>query len=166
MPVVSNTSPLLNLAIIGRLSLVRAQFSEVLIPPAVARELRADEGLPGSDSLSQALAAGWLKVTPLDTHRVSHILWRTLDEGEAEAIALALQVQAEHILLDERDGRRSARAAGLHSVGVLGILLRAKLEGALDSLADEIERLRTEANFRIAHDLERALLVEAGEGES
>jgi len=48
MPAVSNTSPLLNLAIIDQLDLVRDQFGEVLIPEAVLKELRVDEPLPGS----------------------------------------------------------------------------------------------------------------------
>lgn len=59
MPVVSNTSPLLNLAIIGRLSLLHQQFAEVWIPPAVRRELRPEEDVPGSHAVREASALGW-----------------------------------------------------------------------------------------------------------
>jgi uncharacterized protein len=165
MPVVSNTSPLLNLAIIGRLDLLHDQFREVLIPPAVQRELRADEDRPGSLALNAALEQGWLKVTPLENSVVAQILWRTLDEGEAEAIALALEVGADRILLDEKDARRAAKPLGLETLGVLGVLLRAKMDGKLPSLTEEFGRLREEAGFRIGPDLERALLMEAGEVE-
>ena len=51
MPVVSNTSPILNLAIVGQLSLLHEQFGEVWIPPAVLEELRVTEGLPGSEAV-------------------------------------------------------------------------------------------------------------------
>ena len=62
MPVISNTSPLLNLAIIDQLDLLRQQFGEILIPKAVLEELRVEEMLPGSDDLREALVAGWLQV--------------------------------------------------------------------------------------------------------
>ena len=62
MPVISNTSPLLNLAIIDQLDLLRQQFGEILIPKAVLEELRVEEMLPGSDHLREALVEGWLQV--------------------------------------------------------------------------------------------------------
>ena len=55
MPTVSNTSPLLNLAIIDRLPLLRAQFGEVHIPLAVAKELRLEENLPGSEAVQDTI---------------------------------------------------------------------------------------------------------------
>jgi predicted nucleic acid-binding protein len=55
MPTVSNTSPLLNLALINHLELLRQQFSSVLIPPAVLGELRTDTDLPGAESIRLAL---------------------------------------------------------------------------------------------------------------
>jgi len=61
MPVVSDTSPILNLAIIRRLSLLWEQFGEVWIPPAVLKELRVEESLPGNDLIREALETGWLK---------------------------------------------------------------------------------------------------------
>ena len=54
MPIVSNTSPLLNLAIVDHLSLMHEQFGEILIPQAVFEELRVEEGLPGSQSIREA----------------------------------------------------------------------------------------------------------------
>ena len=62
MPVVSNTSPVLNLAVVGRLSLLRQQFGEIQIPPAVLEELRVGEDLPGSQSVREAMQKGWLRV--------------------------------------------------------------------------------------------------------
>lgn len=65
MPVVSNTSTLLNLAIARHLNLLRQQFGEVLIPPAVRAELKADSDFPGAAELQQALADGWVREVAL-----------------------------------------------------------------------------------------------------
>jgi uncharacterized protein len=89
MLVVSNTSPVLNLAIIGRLDLLRQQFGKVWLPVAVVDELRIEEDLPGCAAAREAVHAGWLGVQPVkDRVRVA-ILRRDLDQGEAEAVALA-----------------------------------------------------------------------------
>jgi predicted nucleic acid-binding protein len=65
MLVVSDTSPLSNLAIIGRLALLREQFCEVWMPPAVVRELSALKNLNAKAALSEAVLSGWLKEVPL-----------------------------------------------------------------------------------------------------
>lgn len=121
MPVISNTSPLLNLAIIDQLDLLRQQFGEILRPKAVLEELRVEEMLPGSDHLREALVAGWLQVREVNNPSLVQLLQRDLDRGEAEAIALALLLDADWIILDERDGRRIAKSFGLQVTGILGI---------------------------------------------
>jgi predicted nucleic acid-binding protein len=113
MPVVSNTSPILNLAIIEKLNWLRQQFGKLQIPPAVLDELKVDEDRPGSPLIRAALVDGWLQVQPLRDTKIAQLLKQTLDVGEAEAIALALELQAEWILLDERDGRKAAKSMGL-----------------------------------------------------
>lgn len=90
MPVVSNTSPILNLAIIEQLSLLRDQFGEIWIPAAVVEELRVGEDLPGSQVVRKAIDAGWLRIEDVKEQAVPRVLQRSLDRGEAEAIALAL----------------------------------------------------------------------------
>jgi hypothetical protein len=88
---------------------------------------------------------------------------RELDRGEAEALALAIQVQADYVLMDESEGRAAARRLGLRAVGVVGVLLRAKRDGALDSVAGALQALVTQAHFHLADQLIRATLAEAGE---
>ncbi len=163
MPVVSNTSPLLSLAIIGQLSLLREQFVEVLIPPAVHAELRVDEGLPGSEALREALAASWLRVEQVEDRPFIQILQRDLDHGEAEAVALAMQVNAQWTLLDEREARRVAKLLGLNVTGVLGVLLRGYRQGQLPSLRRAIKELREEVGFHVGAELFAEVLKESGE---
>jgi len=162
MVVVSNTSPLSNLAIVGRLDQLRNQFGAVLVPSAVRRELSQLRHSAAAQSLDAAFSDGWLQVTPL-LHPVPGHLGAGLHAGEAEALALALERHADLTLLDDGDARRRATEAGLRISGVLGILLRAKRNGQVPSLREEIRRLRKEARFFIARPLERKLIAAAGE---
>ena len=164
MPTVSDTSPILNLAIINQLDLLQQQFAEVLIPPAVLTELMPETKFPGADTIQQALRTGWLQTVELKDTRLKRALRLEVDEGEAAAIALALELGFQQILMDERDGRMKARAMGLRPVGVLGILLRSKRDGRLDSIEGAMAALRHEAGFFTANQLFEAILVEAGEG--
>ncbi len=164
MPTVSNTSSLLNLAIIGQLSLLHQQFGEVWIPPAVVEELRLDEGLPGCRALGEAIEAGWLKVEEVKNRSFVKMLQRDLDKGEAEAIVLALEEEADWMLLDERDGRRVAKSLGLKVTGVLGVLLRAKHEGHVRSLREVMKQLCEKAGFRIGPKLFADIIRRSGEG--
>lgn len=163
MPVVSNTSPVLNLAIIGRLVLLQQQFGEIWLPPAVLAELRLDEDLPGVQAVREALAAQWIHSQAVEDVSLVEVLRRELDNGEAEAIALAVQLKAERILLDEKEGRRIAKTLELRSTGVLGVLLRAKQEGRLSSVRETIHQLQTQAGFRIGTELLVDILRESGE---
>jgi hypothetical protein len=86
-----------------------------------------------------------------------------LDKGEAEAIALATEIQADVLLIDEREGRSFARQAGLPVRGVLGILIRAKAKAEIDSVRAEIEALRSRAGFFVAPSLEAEVLRNVGE---
>ncbi|HIK57112.1 MAG TPA: DUF3368 domain-containing protein [Synechococcales cyanobacterium M55_K2018_004] len=153
MPVVSNTSPILNLAIVGQLDLLRQQFGQIQIPPAVLDELKIAEGRPGSQLIQTAVATGWIQAQPVNNQSLVHLLRQTLDGGEAEAIALALELHADRILLDERDGRKVAKSLGLQVTGVLGVLLRAKESGELPSLQPVMDELTQNAGFRIAPEL-------------
>jgi hypothetical protein len=163
MPVVSNTSPVLNVAIVGRLSLLRERFGEIWIPAAVLEELRVEEDLPGSQAVREALEAEWLRVEEAKDQALAQVLQRDLDRGEAEAIALPVQVKAEWTLLDEREARRVAKSLGLKVTGVLGILLRAQREGRLPSLQKAMGELRERAAFRIGGGLYADLIGESGE---
>ena len=161
MLVVSNTSPILNLAIIDRLSLIREQFTTVIIPKGVLEELRVGENLPGSKKILEALDAKWLQVEEVQDSAMLLILKRELDAGEAEAIALALETRAQWVLLDESEARRIAKDLGLKVTGVLGILLRACRKKRISSLRKEMDRLREKAGFYIADHLFEDLLKQS-----
>jgi uncharacterized protein len=163
MLVASNTSPISNLAIIGRLNLLRIQFREIWIPVAVRSELDQLSQPAASKEIQQALQDGWIRPRALREDKVARLLAAALDPGEAEAIALALELSADLILLDERDGRSAAERAGLRVTGVLGVLLRAKNDGQIQLIKPEIEALRTRARFFLSARLQEKALEIAGE---
>ncbi len=160
MPVVSNTSPILNLAIVDRLVLLRRQFGEVLIPNAVLDELKVGEERPGSQEIREAISSGWIKAQAINNEPLAQLLKQTLDRGEAEAIALAIKLEADWTLLDEREGRKVAKSLGLNVTGILGILLRAKQVGELESLQSVVNDLMNEAGFRISPELLAQFLIQ------
>ena len=105
MIVVSDTSPLTALLAIGQGDLLTKLFGDVVIPPAVKSELlRTHSVLPA-----------WLRVQALRDNVRAGIYARSVDRGEAEAIALAEELHADHLLIDERKGRRLAQEQGLPS---------------------------------------------------
>src|SRR6266849_277754 len=122
MPTVSNTSPISNLAWIGRLNLLREQFQEIWIPKAVETELQNIPDATVRKVVDDAKSQGWLKLRAASDAALISLLLVELHPGEAEAIALALEMKADHLLIDEREGRTMARQLGLSLTGVLGVL--------------------------------------------
>lgn len=161
MLAVSNTSPVSNLAIIGRLDLLRLRYGRVLIPPAVAQELEALTHPQGRTRIAAAFAESWLVTQALAAPPPALVF--PLDAGETEAIALALEVRAEVLLMDEKRGRAAARGFGLTVAGALGELLHARQIGRLPALRPEFSRLRVEAGFFVSSEIEQFILSQVGE---
>jgi|SRR6185295_5279585 len=159
-PWVVDTSPLIFLSKLGRLDLLRRSSAEILIPEAVLREIR-EEPDESTNQVQEAVES-WLQVRPVEDRKIIQVLRADLDLGEAEVIALALQAQAERVVMDDLDGRRRAHHLGLDLVGTLGLLLAARKRGELSRLREEIERLQ-QHGFRVSQALLQAVLQEAGE---
>lgn len=163
MPAVSNTSPLFNLAAIDQLHLLRDQFEEVLIPAAVLDELRPIRDRQEWEKIRQALEEGWISSRTVQDWRSLRTLTLELDQGEAEAIVLALELGLPTVLIDESDGRAAAIRLGLKPTGVLGILLKAKAQGRLDSVKAAMASLQDLAGFYIHPHLFQRVVALAGE---
>lgn len=163
MRVVSNTSPVSNLAIIGRLELLRAKYGRVVIPQAVSAELSRLSHRSGAAAIQRALADAWLVVEDVPDRRLLPVLMARVDAGEAEALELARQTNADLLLIDDQDGRQIAREEGLPFTGLLGVLSEERLGGRLPSLKAEIDRLRSDCRFFISGELERLILERVGE---
>lgn len=152
MAVVSNSSPLIACAAIGQLPLIAALFRSVLIPPAVAREIAPSIPTPPP----------WLAVQSLRAPLPPAVLRQSLGDGEREAVGLALDIQAERILLDDRAARRVAQDLGLLVTGTVGMLLVAKRHGMIPALRPALEALVAQSFF-ISAALYDDILRAAGE---
>jgi predicted nucleic acid-binding protein len=145
---VSNTSPLTNLAAIGQFQLLHDLYDSVCIPEAVWLELNAnDRQWPGS---AEVASASWVERHTVNNRQLVTALEMDLDHGEAEAIALAIQLGANVVLLDEHEGRRIAQRHQLPVVGVVGILLDAKQNGYIDKVMPYVEDLHQVAGFYLS----------------
>ncbi|MBD2626714.1 DUF3368 domain-containing protein [Trichormus variabilis] len=163
MIVVSDTSPLSNLAIVGCLSILQQIYNKVIIPQGVAEEL-----INASDEehiIAGVLSLDWIEVIPATNLELISELRNNsnLDRGEAEAIALAIELNADELLIDERLGRREATRLGLPITGVLGILLVAKHRQLMPAVQPVMDALITQAGFRVSSQLYAEILKAANE---
>ena len=151
-PIVSNASPLIALEQIGQLSLLQHLFGQILITPAVGREV--EPTLPKRPA--------WIEAHSLQQPIGTRVLAASLGVGESETISLAVEVSASRVLLDDRPARRLAAVLGLKVTGTLGILLAAKQRGLVEQIKPLLEALMNH-DFRVSEALFEQILQRAGE---
>ncbi|MEX0642189.1 MAG: hypothetical protein WD468_05785 [Pirellulales bacterium] len=156
MIVVSDTSPLNYLILIHAIDVLPRLFSDIYVPTKVMEELKR-AGTPGLVKSWAASPPPWLNVaTPL----VAIMTSIQLDPGELQAIALAKELHAETILIDERKGRRVASEHGLNAVGTLNVLEFAA-ERKLVELKSTLQALRQTTFYITDEYIEAALQRDA-----
>lgn len=162
MIVVADAGPLIALAQIGQLGLLRSLYRRLYVPPSVRDEVVvAGCGRPGSDELA---SVAWVEVrAPRDTTAVD-LLRERLDAGESQAIVLAIELGAALLLIDEARGRRLAEARGLPKIGTLGMLVVAKRRGLITAVTPLLNELGAQG-FRMSVDLYRTAQALAGEAD-
>ena len=153
MIVVSDTSPITALLTVGQGELLTRLFGEVVVPPTVETELRR----------THPVLPGWLRVQPLRDNAKAAFYTQSVDRGEAEAIAPAEELHADHLLIDERKGRRLAQQHGVPVLGLLGVVLMAKCARLIPSARTLLIRLDQEAGIYLADDLKEMALKTVGE---
>ncbi|MFN7853476.1 MAG: DUF3368 domain-containing protein [Dolichospermum sp.] len=160
MIIVSDTTPISELAKVDHLDLLPKLFGKVVIPQGVFDELQVGEH-PAA-KLVQNLS--WLEVITVDNQQLVRELHQSfkLDLGESEAIALAEEISASQLLIDERAARKVAMARKLPLIGTVGILLLAKRRGLLDSVKDVLDEMKAQG-MRISDRLYVQVLTLAQE---
>ena len=162
---VSDSSTLIHLALVGRMGLLCEFYDEVVIPPAVWKEVVEEgQGRAGAREVEEAARSGWIKVKAPTNDLFVRLLRRDLDDGEAETIVLAMEQSAEIVLLDETNARKIANIYGLNKTGVIGLLIRARIEEKIASLRHELDRLRQDGGFWMSEKLYQKALEAVGEG--
>lgn len=151
--VVSDTSPLNYLILIGQIKVLRALYGQVLIPQSVYEELGAPE-TPKTVREWRANLPSWIKVR--SEQPMPDIVSNHLHAGERDAISLALTIQAYALIIDERRGREEAEKRGLKVIGTLGVIVAAHESSLLD-LTETLDRLR-QTTFHVSPKLLAAIL--------
>lgn len=158
MIIISDTSIITNLAAIQHLHLLPQLYNQVIIPGAVYRELiDIDPPVPGSVEVQ---AATWIEIRKAVNRNAVERLQQEvrLDLGESEAIALALELSADLLLIDERRGRAEANRLGLRITGILGILVEAKHQNLILAVKPLMDALIATSEFRISSALYNQIL--------
>lgn len=151
MIVVSDTSPIINLAAIGYLDILPKLFGTVVIPREVFEEIvYKGAGEPGSDEIKNAT---WISIHESQNKELIHKLGEVLDQGESSAIALAIELNADYLLIDESLGREQAKKYNVHVMGLIGVLFEAKKQGIIIEVLPIVDRLISEAGFWISNSL-------------
>lgn len=161
MTVISDTSPISNLIIVGKLEILKGVFDEIIIPPAVESEIEKLSDF--SISLNSYHKSDWIrKGKPNDEKEVKKLMTE-IDEGESEAIVLAIEMGADYLLIDERIGTNKAKEKGLKTIGLLGVLIKAKEKGIVKNIGPILDELVNEAGFWIGEKLKERVLKEVNE---
>src|ERR1019366_2332553 len=161
--VIADTGPVNYLILIGHIDVLPALFEKVILPAVVRDELKHRKAPP---AVQQWIAAppSWVEVRQtanvMDASDPSHV---TLDAGEEAAIALAVELRAELILMDDRDGVLVARSKGFRVAGTLGILSMAA-ERSLVDLAEAFERIK-QTSFHYRQETMDQLLADASRSQ-
>lgn len=158
MIVVSDTSVITNLVQIDQLTLLKDLFGSIVIPQKVYDELTK---VPKQIDLIERL--NWIEVKQISDSSHFDNLLKTLDAGEAEAIVLAIELEADALLIDEKKGRKIAQEHGIIITGLLGILIIAKAENLISEVKPILDKLIFETGFRINPKLYQDILKKVDE---
>ncbi|MBB4080800.1 hypothetical protein GGR28_003435 [Lewinella aquimaris] len=157
MIVVSDTSTITNLYQVHRLDLLKSLYGTIIIPPGVRRELYR---IQGQEEAIEKLE--WIKTEyPKNQNLIAELL-NELDLGESEAIALAVELQAEYLIIDEYKGRAIAERKGVKIVGLLGVLIASKVNGHIEAIKPLVEKIQSNG-FRLNSSLIDKVLTALGE---
>ena len=156
--VVSNTTPIISLLIVNKLEVLKKLYSEVIIPNEVFLEIEAGKN---KDYYVDLTKIEWIKIAKIKNEK-SLLFFLDLDKGEAEAIVLANEIDADLIILDETLGRFHAKHIGLKVTGTIGILLKAKETGIIDFIKPLLNEL-AQKGIWLSEKLIKQALTKASE---
>ncbi|MBC6455599.1 MAG: DUF3368 domain-containing protein [Hormoscilla sp. SP5CHS1] len=145
---VTNSTCLIGLQRIGQLEILPQVFPVVFAPPAVQTEV--------------GINLSWLRVQAVQNTAFVTVLQESIHRGEAEAIALAIELKDVVVILDEKKARAVAKKLGLQVTGTVGMLLRGKKRGVIPEIKPLLYSLQ-ETGFRLSENLIQEALRLAGE---
>ena len=157
--VVVNSTPLIVLCGIGKLDILRMLYQEISIPTAVFREVTAKED---SACTQLKMLGEWIHVEEIKDHSEKKMYKAKLHDGEVEVMILAQEKKANLVILDDNAAKNTAKYLGLKVTGTLGVLIKAKQAGLIESVRPLITEMRKNG-FYVSNAVERLVLERAGE---
>lgn len=146
---ICNTSPLIALDNIGLLALLEGVYGRIL----VAEEVRDEFGVT---------LPGWIEVVPVKNRNLIRALQLLIDPGESATLALAMERPDARVILDDLKGRKVAQRLGVPYTGLVGVAIKGKCMGVIESVGSVLTRLK-QAGFRLSTAMEQEALRLAGE---
>ena len=162
--VLCNTSPVIGMISIGRLSLLRELFSEIIIPEAVYKELCAGSSIHQKEieQVEDWVSKGYFKIYKVKNAEMVRRMYGKLHFGELEVIVAAKELGVKVAIIDEKAARKMASEFLIDTIGILGILLLGKRRGLISCEKPDIDQLRMNG-YRISDELYYQILDKAGE---
>ncbi|NDO72322.1 DUF3368 domain-containing protein [Schaedlerella arabinosiphila] len=162
--VICNTSPIIGLLSIGRLSLLWELFDEIILPDAVFRELCAGSSVHQKEiiEIKEYVSKGYLKIYKVKNAAMVKSMYGKLHFGELEVIVATKELGLHLAIIDEKAARKMASEFLIDTIGILGILILAKQNQLLSCVKPDIDKLRMNG-YRISDELYEQLLEKAGE---
>ncbi|MFS0646066.1 DUF3368 domain-containing protein [Siminovitchia sp. 179-K 8D1 HS] len=162
--IISNSTPIISLAILGKLPLLAELFDVVYVPEAVYKEVVHTNTTKhyGKKELEQLVHEGKIHSIQVENKQLISTLYGKLHEGELEVIVGAKELGLETVLMDERAARSFAKTFLLRPIGTIGILLLAKKEGKVKQVKPLLDKLISEGVF-LSKNLYYQALEEADE---
>ena len=154
--VIANTTPLIALAGIGQLDLLRKLYTEITIPRAVNHEIISE---PARMLIS---AANWIRVKNVSVPVEKSAFSSRLHAGEIEVIMLAQEITADLLIMDDNAAKKTAKYLGLTVTGTMGVLLKAKKEGLISEVKPLLEALMKDGLY-VSPTVQNYVLEQAGE---
>ena len=161
MIVVADSSPITALLHLKKLDLLTTLYGQIFIPHSVASELATLQNF-GFD-LSFLLQTDKFIIRRAADENFVQRLCEVLDKGEAEGIALAKEIKADLLLIDEKLGKELAEAEHITCKGVVGVLIEAKHRGLIFLLKPLLDDLIINLKFRLSENIYMLALRKAGE---
>ena len=147
--VIFNSSPIINLSKINSLDLIKKIYKQILIPKAVYNEvLIKGTNKDNIYKIEELINTQIIKIAIVNNQEIIKVFAKDLDYGESEVLALALQLNADLVVIDETDARNIADIYNLNKTGFIGILIKAQEAGYIDSVIRYLD-LAIQKGFRI-----------------
>ncbi len=157
--VIVNSTPLIVLCGIGRLSILRELYQEIFIPEAVYREVTVKED---TACIQIKASREWIHVEGIRDHSEKKMYKAKLHDGEVEVMILSQEKGADLLILDDNAAKKTAKYLGFSVTGTLGVLLKAKRQGLIHEIRPLLSEMQ-QNGFYVSAIVEEMALKQAGE---